>query len=86
LQKNGLRVGGSLSELGALGDLLQQLQLVPDQVSGGAELAAEDDHGSEELAARVEVQTVRHFLEERKQIIFKPCRFPELGHLSNKIE
>jgi hypothetical protein len=55
LQKNGLRIGGSLSELRALGDLLQQLQLVPDQVSGGAELAAEDDHGSEELAAQVEV-------------------------------
>ena len=73
MQKNGLRIGGSLRELGALGDLLQQLQLIPDQVSGGAELAAEDDHGSEELAARVEVQTVRHFLEESKQIIVKPC-------------
>jgi hypothetical protein len=66
LQKNGLRIGGSLSELRTLGDLLQKLQLVPDQVSGGAELAAEDDHGSEELAARVEVQTVRHFLHKKE--------------------
>jgi hypothetical protein len=66
LQKNGLRIGGSLSELGALGNLLQLLQLVPDQVSGGAELTAEDDHGSEELAARVEVQTVWHFLQKKE--------------------